>query len=288
VKFYVASANRAGLKFQVYRPVSGNTYKLVGESQVIACPRAKVVMDYTFSSPIVFKTGDFIGWAHSDGGTFPFVSGGQNIRYSGGMSAVGDSIDFTGATPRTYPYEVSYATTTTTTASAPVPTPAKCTVTREGPYTFTKCGNGKVDVGFVLKGFDIKNLSPAAKAALDTVQKGIQRDMARKLGLREDQLVVVMKAGSIIVSIEVADDDMPASPALGNGQDTLEMVKATPGVAQLVEAGKSLDDCFVDPEPEIQADEASDEASATADPHITSVSGSKFDLTHSMTHSKGL
>ena len=30
VKFYVASVNRAGLKFQVYRPVNGNTYNLVG------------------------------------------------------------------------------------------------------------------------------------------------------------------------------------------------------------------------------------------------------------------
>jgi len=194
------------------------------------------------------------------------VSAGQTIRYSGGMSSVGDSINFAGATPRTYPYEVSYV------ASAVAN--SKCTVTRDGPYTLTRCGNGKVEVGYVMKGFDITNLSPVAKVALDTVRNGIQRDMARKLGLREDQLVVTIKAGSIIVSIEVADDDMPASPALGNGQDTLEMVKATPGVAQLVEAGKSLDDCFVDPEPEIQGDAAS----ATADPHIISVSGAKFDL----------
>ena len=273
VKFYVASANRAGLKFQVYRPVSGNTYKLVGESEVIACPQARVVMDYTFSSPIVFKTGDFIGWAHSDRGTFPFVSGGQNIRYSGGMSSVGDSINFAGVTPRTYPYEVSYV------ASA-VANPT-CTVTRDGPYTLTRCGNGKVEVGYVMKGFDIKNLSPKAKAVLDTVRNGIQRAMAIKLGLREDQLVVAFKAGSIIVSVEVADDDMPASPVLGDGQDTLELVKATPGVADLVEAGKSLDDCFVDPEPAIQDDDASDEASATGDPHIVSVSGETFDMSPS-------
>jgi len=164
-------------------------------------------------------------------------------------------------------------------ASAPVP---KCTVTRDGPYTLTRCGNGKVEVGYVMKGFDIKKLSPAKKAILDTVRNGIQRAMAIKLGLREDQLVVAFKAGSIIVSVEVADDDMPASPSLGDGQDTLELVKATPGVADLVEAGKSLDDCFVDPEPEIQDDDASDEASATGDPHIVSVSGETFDMSPSL------
>jgi len=164
-------------------------------------------------------------------------------------------------------------------AGAPV---RKCTVTRDGPYTLTRCGNGKVEVGYVMKGFDITKLSPAKKAILDTVRNGIQRAMAIKLGLREDQLVVAFKAGSIIVSVEVADDDMPASPSLGDGQDTLELVKATPGVADLVEAGKSLDDCFVDPEPEIQDDDASDEASATGDPHIVPVSGETFDMSPSL------
>ena len=51
-------------------------------------------------------------------------------------------------------------------------------------------------------------------------------------------------------------------------------MKATPGVAQFVEACKSRDDCFVDPEPEIQGDEAS----ANADPQIISMSGAMFDL----------
>jgi len=129
-------------------------------------------------------------------------------------------------------------------------------------------------VGYVLKNFDINNLSAKAKAVLDSLIQNTQQQMAKKLGLRADQLVVSVKAGSIIFSIEVVEADMPASPALGNGQDMLEMVKATPGAAQLVEAGKSLDDCFVDPQPEIQGDEAS----ATADPHIISVSGAKFDL----------
>merc|ERR1719183_2785810 len=78
----------------------------------------------------------------------------------------------------------------------------------------------------------------------------------------------------MIVIVEVSEGDMPVNPVLGDGQDLLQGLAGVPGAEELVEEGQSINDCIIDPEPEIPGDSAS----AFADPHIVSRSGAKFDL----------
>merc|ERR1711865_454334 len=120
-----------------------------------------------------------------------------------------------------------------------------------------------------MKGWDIRNLTPKRRQMLNVYKAQLASTMAGKLGLSLDQVVITIKAGSIIVIVDVDDANMPVDvPDLGNGEDVLQQLKDTPGAADLLEEGKSLEDAFVDPLPVIN-----DEASATADPHLVTVSG---------------
>jgi len=104
--YYVARANQAGLKFQIYRPVSGNTYHLVSESEVLASPSTGTD-SHVLATPLDFQAGDFIGWVHTGQGTFPFEGGSGSVRWKYGIEAVGSNINFDGAGARKYAYLAS-------------------------------------------------------------------------------------------------------------------------------------------------------------------------------------
>jgi len=74
---------------------------------------------------------------------------------------------------------------------------------------------------------------------------------------------------------------MPANLDLGNGADLLQKLKEEEGADGLVEEGKTLTDCFVDPLPHVSE---ANEASAKDDPHIEAFTGEKFDLYESKPH----
>jgi len=55
----------------------------------------------------------------------------------------------------------------------------------------------------------------------------------------------------------------------------MQMLQEVPGADELVEEGKTMQDCFVDPEP---AFPPQDSADAVGDPHLTTIYGEKLDL----------
>merc|ERR1719502_105490 len=108
VTFRVNRANQAGLKFQVYRPVSGNTYLLVSESE--ALPSMGGITQHTLSNPLAYQDGDYIGWVHTGQGTFPYTTGAGNVRWKYGIEPVGSNINFDGQGARTYAYRATLLT----------------------------------------------------------------------------------------------------------------------------------------------------------------------------------
>jgi len=120
VSFSVARSNQAGQRFQIYRPISGDQYELVTESDPIASPATGVTVTEIFAHPLPFRAGDFIGWAHRGQGTMPFSGSNNIVRWKYGIEDVGHTISFADEGGRTYSYEVIYtsnelATTMTTT-----------------------------------------------------------------------------------------------------------------------------------------------------------------------------
>jgi hypothetical protein len=105
VTFRVARANQAGLKFQIYRPVGGNVYHLVSESQPMASMGA--ITQHNLETPLAYQDGDYIGWVHTGQGTFPFTGQGGNVRWRYGIEAVGSDIDFNGQGARLYGYRAT-------------------------------------------------------------------------------------------------------------------------------------------------------------------------------------
>merc|ERR1719454_954282 len=106
VRYYVSRANQAGQKFQVYRPVGSNTYRLVQETEALASPTANTVVTQQLATPLEYEAGDFIGWVHAGQGTFPFTGGGS-VRWRYGTQGVGSDINFDGAGSRVYGYEAT-------------------------------------------------------------------------------------------------------------------------------------------------------------------------------------
>jgi len=108
VHFAVARANQAGNKFQIYRPVSGDQYELVAESEPLASPEVGVTVSETFASPLAFSAGDYVGWVHDGQGTIPYTSHGSDnmVRFKYGIEGVGETVDFNEGGNRTYAYEV--------------------------------------------------------------------------------------------------------------------------------------------------------------------------------------
>ena len=106
VAFQVVRANQ-DVRFQIYRPVGGNVYRLVSESQVVY-PDSTGEHGYNLDTPLAYQDGDYIGWVHTGKGTFPFVTGqGGNVRWKAGVESVGSDIDFNGQDARIYGYRVT-------------------------------------------------------------------------------------------------------------------------------------------------------------------------------------
>lgn len=109
VSFFVARADQRGLKFQIYRPVRGNTYQLVSETEPVRNNQANSIVTHELARPLQFQAGDYIGWVHRGQGTFPFRGGGGSMRWTYGIESVGSNINFDGQGQRIYGYEVSYS-----------------------------------------------------------------------------------------------------------------------------------------------------------------------------------
>jgi hypothetical protein len=107
VTFRVNRAGQAGLKFQIYRPVSGNTYNLVSESQALEGDAQGAIAQHNLASPLAYQEGDYIGWVHTGQGTFPFTGNGGNVRWKYGIEPVGSNINFDGQGARIYGYRAT-------------------------------------------------------------------------------------------------------------------------------------------------------------------------------------
>merc|ERR1719215_1637015 len=164
---------------------------------------------------------------------------------------------------------------------APVPPPAACGTSRRGPFTITSCPGKKTLISMTLKGFDIANMNPTNLKILEVLKRKVQAVYAQFLRLPRGSIVVEIKSGSVIIIGAVAPEDMPDDFEPGDGENLLAELKAIPGVEVMVEAGKQLDDAFVDPEPafpEPAFPVNNDEAAAVGDPHLSVTSGVHADL----------
>jgi hypothetical protein len=105
VTFRVAREHQAGLKFQIYRPVGGNVYHLVSESEALASMGG--ITQHTLANALAYQDGDYIGWVHTGQGTFPFTGNGGNVRWRYGIEPVGSDINFDGQGARLYAYRAT-------------------------------------------------------------------------------------------------------------------------------------------------------------------------------------
>jgi hypothetical protein len=122
VRFYSQSAGNKGLQFRVYRPQGGG-FTLVGVTEQINVPSANTVQTVSFSQPVEFQAGDYIGWSHAGNGNIPFDGNGGRVSWNYNKNnAVGAYVGFASGGSRTYSYEVNTEpkTTTTTTTAADV------------------------------------------------------------------------------------------------------------------------------------------------------------------------
>lgn len=108
VSFYVARANQAGHRLQIYRPLHANHFELIAESPPIISPVADVVQREVFVTPIQFKAGDFYGWSHTDRGIVPFTGGQNDVRWRYGLENVGSHVNFNGQGGRVYAYQIEF------------------------------------------------------------------------------------------------------------------------------------------------------------------------------------
>jgi hypothetical protein len=110
VTFHVSREHQDGLKFQIYRLVGGNVYKLVSESQ--ALPSMTTITQHNLVPSLAYQDGDYIGWVHEGQGTFPFTSPGTTdgsnlVLWKYGIEPVGSDINFDGQGERMYGYRAT-------------------------------------------------------------------------------------------------------------------------------------------------------------------------------------
>jgi len=153
----------------------------------------------------------------------------------------------------------------------------KCTTKRNGPFTIMSCPGKKTEISMTMKGFDIAVMTPKKLKIIEAYKAKVRQDYSRFLNLPADSIVVEIKSGSVIVIGAVAPEEVPDNFQPGDGQNLLSELKAMPGVEDLVEEGKQLDDCEVDPEPAFPA-VINDEAAAVGDPHLSVATGVNADL----------
>lgn len=105
-RFYVQQAGNFGFRFRIYRPAAG--WSLVGQTEVIDMPQGGVIQEVTFSEPVAFKQGDYIGWSHDGRGQIPFDVGGGAVAWSTSKNDdVGAARWLPGGQKRTYSYEAT-------------------------------------------------------------------------------------------------------------------------------------------------------------------------------------
>jgi len=105
-RFYVQEAGSFGFRFRIYRPAAG--WSLVGQTEAIDMPEAGVIQEVTFSEPVEFKQGDYLGWSHEGRGQIPFDVGGGAVVWSTSKNdEVGAARWLKGNQARTYSYEAT-------------------------------------------------------------------------------------------------------------------------------------------------------------------------------------
>jgi len=127
-RFYVQRAGNFGFRFRVYRPSAG--WKLIGQTEALNMPQAGVVQDVTFSEPVQFERGDYVGWSHEGKGQIPFELGGQNralgrriVWKENKNDEVGTDRVLGSGEDRTYSYEIYTSPDRPTTTTTEVPEP---------------------------------------------------------------------------------------------------------------------------------------------------------------------
>jgi hypothetical protein len=121
VRFYPQSAGNKGLQFRIYRP-QGSGFTLVGATEQINVPSAGTLQTVSFSQPVEFQAGDYIGWSHLSNGNIPFDFNGGTVSWNYNKNnAVGGYVAFGSGGSRTYSYEVNTEPKTTTTTTTPAP-----------------------------------------------------------------------------------------------------------------------------------------------------------------------
>lgn len=108
IQMNVGRVNQKRHRIQIYTPdTGGHRYKLKSESEDIPSPNLGKQI-YTFKTPIVVAAGDYIGWSNAEQGTIEFDNGGKKVRWKNGLEGVGNVINFSTASLRTYSYAVKF------------------------------------------------------------------------------------------------------------------------------------------------------------------------------------
>mmetsp|Transcript_92200 Transcript_92200/g.144731 ORF Transcript_92200/g.144731 Transcript_92200/m.144731 type:complete len:396 (-) Transcript_92200:47-1234(-) len=111
VRFFVGHPQvHPDLRFQVYRNVRDNIFRLIDETPAIACPSVGVVT-YDLPSPMYVQRNDFIGWSHKGPGAMPFDQGGNVVRWNNGRQGRNVNINMNRTAERTFSYEVVFENT---------------------------------------------------------------------------------------------------------------------------------------------------------------------------------
>jgi hypothetical protein len=108
VRFFVGHPQiHPDLRFQVYRNVRDNIFRLIDESPAIACPSVGVVT-YDLPNPITVQRHDYIGWSHLGPGAIPYDEGGNVVRWKRGRQGRNVNISMNRSAARTFSYEVIF------------------------------------------------------------------------------------------------------------------------------------------------------------------------------------
>jgi len=108
VSFFVGYPNiQHDLRFQVYRRVRGDIFRLVEESPAIACPESGV-QTYVMPTPLSVARDDYVGWSHLGSGMISFDSGGNNMRWNTGRQGKDVNIEMKNGGSFTFSYEVTF------------------------------------------------------------------------------------------------------------------------------------------------------------------------------------
>jgi hypothetical protein len=108
VKFFVGCPNiQHDLRFQVYRRMRDNVFRLIDETPAIPCPESGV-QKYVLPVPMHISRNDYIGWSHLGSGMIAYDNGGNNMRWSMGRQGKDVNIDMKYGGNFTFSYEVTY------------------------------------------------------------------------------------------------------------------------------------------------------------------------------------